>query len=1444
MIEYVIKRDGRKEAFDPEKLNSWGIWASKTIDPKVVNWSSVVLRTVSTLPKQVTTDELQKALIKSCIDMDTYEHNRMAGRLYADALPKQLYKDRKYPHIRDLHKEMSKKGLIRKDINYTDEEYDRINKMIKHKRDIGYTYYSSHHIMSKYAKKDHTTKKTYETPQFVYMRVAMQTFLNYQGEDRMEKLENLYTKLSTRKINIPTPYFANSLTSNPNVASCSVLTTKDEAQSIGIGSLLAYSLTTSGAGLGLHLKTRSLGDAVRGGDIEHSGKVPYYRAYAHSIKSSKQGCYDTETEVLTEKGWKYFKDLTEEDLIVQVHDDLSVEAVKPTRIIEYRHTGKMYKFGMSRTLNILVTPDHRMVYKQTKKVISDTATQRHLDLGWSQLTNTQWISPEFSEVHAEEANLSRLTCLFNSANTSAVSEEFSPLDALKVAYQADGFSAQYGGRITFHISKTRKQFRLEGLLEALSLTYEKTTHNGGVSYVYRVNKGPHEFVKDFSWVLPLTRSSAWLKAFLEELEHWDGSHLDTEQNAFLYTSTNEECIDVAQMAATLCGAYSCKKNIGRKKDHHQDRFTLTVSFFKSHICSSKIVKEEVDYDDMVYCVEVPSNKIIVRRKGLTLVCGNSRGGAGTMYFPFFDPEVITLLNLKNPLSVDSKRLRELDYALLVNKWFVRKAIKKEPVWLFSYKDNPELYELFYDKDPDAFGVAMEEFAQKHKKKVTEVNASEILAACLRQSVETGRVYMMFADEANRRSPYKEKIYSSNLCISGDQLVVSDKGLLTAEELYTLEGDSLVLFDGKEPVQSSSMKLRGISEDVYKITLKNGMTHTVTDYHKVMTNKGLVQCKHLVPGEHKAKINISEGIFGTNDMVDEAYLLGLWQGDGTSSGQEIHIDVWEDKTAHLRDIILETYLRVRDKYTGGIYEVKNQTGVVVGTRKYSQPVFTLSSKIGSKDKWRLSSRVLKKYLDFKKNEIPLWVRQGTKQTQVAYIKGLFQTDGTYTYSSNAHYLSISQTDRKFLESLQILLNNLGYIFSLSVGRKAGNYLLPDSNRGLKEYSCKEIYRLVSGNFYTCLKFEKDTGFMSFRGKTLPEPIKQVYAPKEFIDIVSVEYVGKEDVYCPTVNSDEHLFVGNCFITRNCTEILLPTKPYGSIEDLSSSDVDKGTVAFCNLAGIVVDNIEDDTDYEDSCYYALLMIDEGINNALLPYESLNHSIRYYRSAGVGILGLAHLMAKNKLSYKSREGLTFIHNLAEKHAYYLYKSALRLGKERGNAECMDRTLFPDGWLPIDVMNPNLGDLCDTELKYDWETLRQEIVANGGIRFSTVSTIPPSENCLAFDTKVKTDKGDMTLKEIFDGYVDTSLDEAMRDYSPLTGGKWYELNQPLKALTASGEYHTIPRIWLNGIVKPFKITLEDGTVVKATESHKFLVERDRPTWVPAYDLKVGDNIINIAEE
>lgn len=1325
MIEYVIKRDERKEPFDADKLNNWAQWGEKTVNPKDFNWSGIVLRTVSLLGKECTTKELQDTLIKECLNQNTWESNRMAGRLYASALSKELYEIRKHPHIKELHDKLINLGIVIKP-NYTNEEYEYINKLLNHKRDFTYSHYAINQLVQKYSLRDRIKKVSYETPQFIYMRVAMDTLNFYTKEDRLEKLKDLYEELSFQRVVVPTPYFANSLTRNPNKISCSVITCTDEAESIGVLNTLAYTLTTSGAGVGAHMKTRSINDPVRGGLVKHAGKVPYYRAFANIMKSSTQGCYDPETEVLTEEGWKFFKDITEEDLIVQVNDDLSVEAIKPTRIIAYNHTGIMYQFGMNKSngaFNVLVTPDHRMLYKQTRKVVSDTAIQKHLDLGWSRITNTQWVSPEFSEITADKAEFSRLTCLFNSANTTVTSEDFSALDALKIAYQADGLTKQRGNCILFHISKTRKKLRLEKLIKDLGFSYEKITYNGGVSYEYRINKGEIHFSKNFDWVLPLTRSSKWLQSFLEELEYWDGTHLDTDQNSFAYFSTDEKCIDVAQMAASLCGAYSRKENIGRKKEHHQDRFRLTISFFKSYICSSKVNKTEVkDYNGMVYCVEVPSNKIIVRRKGLTLICGNSRSGAATMYFPIFDPEIEVLVGLKNPLSVLANRVRDSDYGVSINKPFLKRAFTGKPFWLFSYKDNPELYEKFYHWDSETFDKELEQFAKDNPDKVTEVDAKQLLSTALTHRAETGRLYPHFADITNSHTPYKETIYSSNLCIAGDQLVPSNYGLLTAQELNELN-TNLTLVDGQKEVKSSPMKLRESYQDVYKITLKNGMTHKVTNYHKIMTDKGLVKCEDLVPGVHKAKINVNEGIFGTKDMVDEAWLLGLWQGDGTSHKDLIFIDVWESKTECLKEEILEAYERVRTKYTGGYYTLRNGKSDKEIQKEYSKPQFNLCTKIGNKDKWRLQSNILSKYLNFEKNVIPRWVREGNKETQLAYIKGLFQTDGTYNYSANAHYLSITQTNKEFLEQLQILLNNLGYVFSLTKSKEGGERILPDSNRQPKLYNCKTSYRLVSGSFYTCLKFEEDTGFISFRGKFLPEPVKTVYKPKEYIKVVSVEYAGKEDVYCPTVESDEHLFVSHCFITRNCLEISNVTKPYKTHLELYS-DNPEGVVGFCNLAGINLGVIKDDEEYERVCYYALFMIEQAIETATLPFPALNKNLKDYRSAGVGICSLAYLMAKNNKSYTTQEGRDFIFEQAERHQYFLTKAAIKLTEELGPCEAMSRNKYKDGWLPSDSTPKAVFDLVTVGFKYDWESLRERMKELGGLRFTTLSCLMPAES------------------------------------------------------------------------------------------------------------------------
>lgn len=609
MIEYVIKRDGRREPFDADKLNNWAQWSEKTINPRDFNWSGIVLRTVSLLGKECTAKQLQDTLIKECLNQNTWESNRMAGRLYASALSKELYETRKHPHIKELHDKLINLGVIVKP-NYTDEEYEYINKLLNHKRDFTYSHYAINQLIQKYSLRDRVKKVSYETPQFIYMRVVMDTLNFYTKEDRLEKLKDLYEELSLQRVVVPTPYFANSLTRNPNKISCSVITCTDEAESIGILNTLAYTLTTSGAGVGAHMKTRSINDPVRGGLVKHAGKVPYYRAFANIMKSSTQGCYDPETEVLTESGWKFFKDISKEDLIVQVNDNLGLSYTKPLHIFKYEYEGDMYSFSGENT-DLLVTPNHRMVYMKSGEA----------------------------------------------------------MDGLRI--------------------RTAEE------LEDRTLLVD---------------------IKPF-----------------------------------------EEFIDV---------------------------FSLD---FKLETPSTTVIS---NWKGIVYCVEVETGILIVRRNGKTAICGNSRSGAATMYFPIFDPEIEVLTGLKNPLSVLANRVRDSDYGFSINKPFLKRAFTGKPFWLFSYKDNPELYEKFYHWDSETFDKELEQFAKDNPDKVAEVDAKQLLSTALTHRIETGRLYPHFADITNFHTPYKETIYSSNLCAEISNVT---KPYKTHLELYSDNPEGVVGF---------------------------------------------------------------------------------------------------------------------------------------------------------------------------------------------------------------------------------------------------------------------------------------------------------------------------------------------------------------------------------------------------------------------------------------------------------------------------------------------------------------------------------------------------------------------------------------------------------------------------------------------------------------------------
>ncbi len=76
-----------------------------------------------------------------------------------------------------------------------------------------------------------------------------------------------------------------------------------------------------------------------------------------------KGCYDDQTEVLTKRGWLFWKDVTEDDEFATRNPDTKqIEHQKASRLIRYHHRGKMYHVT-SRGVDLCVTPDHRMWVK-------------------------------------------------------------------------------------------------------------------------------------------------------------------------------------------------------------------------------------------------------------------------------------------------------------------------------------------------------------------------------------------------------------------------------------------------------------------------------------------------------------------------------------------------------------------------------------------------------------------------------------------------------------------------------------------------------------------------------------------------------------------------------------------------------------------------------------------------------------------------------------------------------------------------------------------------------------------------------------------------------------------------------------------------------------------------------------------------------------------------
>ena len=289
----VRKRDGRIEPLNLEKMHLMVEEACKGLSG--VSASQVEINSGIQFYDGITTDEIQEILIRSASDLISLENPNyqfVAARLLLFALRKQLFgKMWEFPQLKDhivgcVNKQVYDAEIFSK---YSLEEIEKVNNWIDHDRDMMFTYAGLRQVVDKYLVQDRSSGRVYETPQFMYMMIALTIFQEYPKETRLNYVRRYYDAISKHRINIPTPIMAGVRTPLRQFASCVLVDVDDTLDSIFTSDMAIGRYVAQRAGIGINAgRIRGINSKIRGGEVQHTGVVPFLKKFEATVRCCTQ----------------------------------------------------------------------------------------------------------------------------------------------------------------------------------------------------------------------------------------------------------------------------------------------------------------------------------------------------------------------------------------------------------------------------------------------------------------------------------------------------------------------------------------------------------------------------------------------------------------------------------------------------------------------------------------------------------------------------------------------------------------------------------------------------------------------------------------------------------------------------------------------------------------------------------------------------------------------------------------------------------------------------------------------------------------------------------------------------------------------------------------------------------------------------------------------------
>ncbi len=290
---FVTKRNGKKEVIDLEKIHRVIAWAAEGLDD--VSVSQVELKSHIQFYDGIKTEDIHETIIKSAADLiseETPDYQYLAARLAIFHLRKKAYGQFEPPKLYQHVVKMVEAGKYDQHLleDYSQEEFDQLDAILDHQRDLSFSYAAVKQLEGKYLVQNRVTGEIYESAQFLYILVAACLFAKYPKDTRLQYVKDFYNAISTFKISLPTPIMAGVRTPTRQFSSCVLIECDDSLDSINATSSAIVKYVSQRAGIGINAgRIRALGSPIRNGEAFHTGCIPFYKHFQTAVKSCSQG---------------------------------------------------------------------------------------------------------------------------------------------------------------------------------------------------------------------------------------------------------------------------------------------------------------------------------------------------------------------------------------------------------------------------------------------------------------------------------------------------------------------------------------------------------------------------------------------------------------------------------------------------------------------------------------------------------------------------------------------------------------------------------------------------------------------------------------------------------------------------------------------------------------------------------------------------------------------------------------------------------------------------------------------------------------------------------------------------------------------------------------------------------------------------------------------------